>query len=164
MAQLWKLPIVFVIENNQYGMGTSVQRASATTELYKRGASFGIPGEKANGMDVLEMRAAGEKAIEYARSGKGPFILEAATYRYRGHSMSDPAKYRSKEEVAKVRQESDPIDNMRHLLLEQKISDEDTLKSLDKDVKSIVTKAADFAQENPEPDPQELYTDILLEA
>ena len=164
MAQLWKLPIVFVIENNQYGMGTSVQRASATTELYKRGASFGIPGEKANGMDVLEMRAAGEKAIEYARSGKGPFILEAATYRYRGHSMSDPAKYRSKEEVAKVRQESDPIDNMRHLLLEQKISDEDSLKSLDKDVKSIVTKAADFAQENPEPDPQELYTDILLEA
>ena len=164
MAQLWKLPIVFVIENNQYGMGTSVQRASATTELYKRGASFGIPGEKANGMDVLEMRAAGEKATEYARSGKGPFILEAATYRYRGHSMSDPAKYRSKEEVAKVRQESDSIDNMRHLLLEQKISDEVSLKTLDKDVKSIVTKAADFAQENPEPDPQELYTDILLEA
>ena len=158
MAQLWKLPIVFVIENNKYGMGTSVQRASATTELYKRGASFGIPGEKADGMDVLAMRAAGENAIEHAR------ILEAETYRYRGHSMSDPAKYRSKEEVAKVRQESDPIDNMRHLLLEHKITDEDSLKSLDKDIKSIITKAADFAQENPEPDPQELYTDILLEA
>ncbi len=164
MAGLWKLPIVYIIENNQYGMGTSVQRASSTTELYRRGEAFGIPGEKANGMDVLEMRAAGEKALDHARSGKGPYILEAATYRYRGHSMSDPAKYRSKEEVAKVRQESDPIDNMRKLLLAQKIIDEDSLKDIDKEVKAVVTKAADFAQENPEPAPEELYTDILLEA
>ena len=115
-------------------------------------------------MDVLEMRAAGEKVLEYARSGKGPYILEAATYRYRGHSMSDPAKYRSKEEVAKVRQENDTIDNMRKLLLDQKITDEDSLKDIDKEIKSIITKAADYAQENPEPDPQELYTEILLEA
>jgi pyruvate dehydrogenase E1 component alpha subunit len=164
MAELWKLPIVYIIENNQYGMGTSVKRASATTELYKRGVSFGIPGEKVSGMDVLAMRAAGEKALDFARSGKGPYILEAATYRYRGHSMSDPAKYRSKEEVAKMRQESDPIDNMRRLLLDQQIADEDTLKDIDKDVKAIIIKAADFAQENPEPDPKELYTDILAEA
>jgi pyruvate dehydrogenase E1 component alpha subunit len=163
MAALWKLPVVYVIENNRYGMGTAVERASATTELYRRGDSFGIPGQHVDGMDVLEVKAAGEKAAARCREGKGPFILEMKTYRYRGHSMSDPAKYRDKEEVSKVRKESDPIDNLRDKLIEHKVTDETALKEIDKDVKAIVTTAADFAQQSPEPDPSELYTDVLVQ-
>ncbi|MHA1598315.1 MAG: pyruvate dehydrogenase (acetyl-transferring) E1 component subunit alpha [Alphaproteobacteria bacterium] len=163
MAQLWSLPVVYVIENNKYGMGTSIERASATTELYRRGSAHGIPGEQVDGMDVLAVRSAAEKALKYCRSGKGPYILEMKTYRYRGHSMSDPAKYRSKEEVSKVRKESDPIDNLRHLLLAKKITTEEALKDIDRDIKAIVVEAATFAQESPEPDPSELYTDILVE-
>ncbi|NQV48781.1 MAG: pyruvate dehydrogenase (acetyl-transferring) E1 component subunit alpha [Rhodospirillaceae bacterium] len=163
MAELWKLPIVYVIENNRYGMGTSIERASATTDLYHRGAAHGIPGEPVDGMDVLAVKAAAEKALKYCRSGKGPYILEMKTYRYRGHSMSDPAKYRSKDEVTKVRKESDPIDNLRDLILAGKISSEEALKDIDKQVKAIVTAAAEFAQESPEPDLAELYTDILVE-
>lgn len=164
MAQLWSLPVVFIVENNRYGMGTSIERASATVELYQRGSAHGIPGAHVDGMDVLAVRDAGEKALKHCRTGKGPYILEMKTYRYRGHSMSDPAKYRSKEEVSKVRKESDPIDNLRELILKHKVSSEEELKEIDKQVKAVVTEAAAFAQESPEPDPSELYTDILLEA
>ncbi len=164
MAALWKLPIVYVIENNKYAMGTSVERGSSNVELAQRGAAHGIPGEQVNGMDVIEVAEKGAKALEHARSGKGPFILEMKTYRYRGHSMSDPAKYRSKDEVQKMRKESDPIDNLRHTILEGKHADEEALKQLDKEIKSTVTAAAEFAQQSPEPDPEELYTDVLREA
>ena len=164
MAELWKLPVIYVIENNRYGMGTSIERASATTELYQRGASFGIPGAQVDGMDILAVKAAAEKAAARCRAGKGPFILEMKTYRYRGHSMSDPAKYRDKEEVSKVRKESDPIDNLRDKLIAAKAADEAMLKDIYKDIKAIVTAAAEFAQASGEPDPSELFTDILVEA
>ena len=163
MAQLWKLPVIYVIENNRYGMGTSIERASATTELYRRGDSFGIPGKQGDGMDVIAVKEAGEKAAQWCRAGKGPFILEMKTYRYRGHSMSDPAKYRDKEEVSKVRKESDPIDNLRDKLISSKVADEAALKEIDKDIKAVVTAAAEFAQNSQEPDPSELYTDILVD-
>lgn len=164
MAQLWLLPVLYIVENNKYAMGTSIERASATVDLYQRGAAHGIPGEQVDGMDVVAVREATARATEYIRAGKGPFILEMMTYRYRGHSMSDPAKYRTKEEVSKVRQEQDSIDNLRELILESKAADEATLKDIDKDIKTIVTNAADFAKESPEPDLSELYTDILVEA
>ena len=164
MAELWKLPIVYVIENNKYGMGTSIERASSTTNLSDRGAAHGIPGTQVDGMDVIKVKEAAEMALAHCRSGKGPYILEMITYRYRGHSMSDPAKYRSKEEVSKVRKESDPIDNLRHVLMDGKMTSEEALKELDREIKAIVTEAATFAQESPEPDPAELYTDILVEA
>ena len=164
MAALWKLPVVYIIENNRYGMGTSVERASATTELYRHGEAFGIPGERVDGMDVLAVRAAGEQAIEYARSGQGPYILEMQTYRYRGHSMSDPAKYRTKEEVDKFRNERDPIEHIRKRLLDAKIVDEAALKAIDTEIRKIVSDAAEFSQQSPEPDPSELWTDILVGA
>ena len=164
MASLWKLPVVYVIENNRYGMGTSVERASATTDLYRHGEAFSIPGERVDGMDVLAVRAAGEKAVEYARSGKGPYILEMQTYRYRGHSMSDPAKYRTKEEVDKYRNERDPIDHVRKILLDEKKTDEAALKAVDAEIRKIVNDAAEYAQHSPEPDPSELWTDVLVEA
>ncbi|MBX3487822.1 pyruvate dehydrogenase (acetyl-transferring) E1 component subunit alpha [Parvibaculum sp.] len=163
MAELWRLPVVYVIENNQYAMGTSVARASAQTNLSKRGASFNIPGEQVDGMDVRAVRAAGEKAAEFCRSGKGPYILEMMTYRYRGHSMSDPAKYRAREEVAKMRQEHDPIEQVRARLLAGKHVTEDELKEIDKEIKAVVNDAAEFAQSSPEPDPSELWTDVLAE-
>ncbi len=164
MAKLWDLPVVFVIENNQYAMGTSVERSSAETELFKRGSSFEIKGLQVDGMNVLEVRDAAKTAIQYARDGKGPIILEMKTYRYRGHSMSDPAKYRSRDEVTKTRSERDPIDMVKHRLIEEKWIDEAGLKAIDKDIKAIVADAAEFAQTSPEPDPSELYTDVLLEA
>ena len=163
MSALWSLPVVYVIENNKYGMGTSIERSSAkSTELYHRGQAYGIPGMQVDGMDVLAVKEAGGKAAAHARSGKGPFILEMATYRYRGHSMSDPAKYRAKEEVQKMRQERDPIERLRHLLLDKKLADEATLKELDRGVKAVVSEAAEFAQTSPEPDPSELYTEIYV--
>ncbi len=165
MASLWKLPVVYIIENNQYAMGTAVTRAAAKSEeLYARGAAFGIPGEQVDGMDVRAVRAAGEKAVAHCRSGKGPYILEMKTYRYRGHSMSDPAKYRSKEEVQKMRQEHDPIEQVKARLLKGGKKSEEDLKEIDKEIRAIVTEAADFAQTSPEPDPSELWTDILVEA
>jgi len=160
MAKLWDLPVVYVIENNQYGMGTSVKRASATTELWRRGASFDIPGEPVDGMDVRAVKAAGDMALEHARSGKGPFIMEMLTYRYRGHSMSDPAKYRAREEVQKMRDERDPIEQVRHRLEEKGWATEDRLKDIDKEIRRVVNEAAEFAQADPEPDPSELWTDI----
>ena len=163
MAALWKLPVVYIIENNRYGMGTSVERASAVTELYRHGESFGIPGERVDGMDVVAVKAAGEKAVEHARNG-GPYILEMQTYRYRGHSMSDPAKYRTKEEVDKYRNERDPIDHVRKLLLDGKLTDEAALKAVDAEVRKTVNDAAEFAQHSPEPDPSELWTDVLVGA
>ncbi|MFK0165439.1 pyruvate dehydrogenase (acetyl-transferring) E1 component subunit alpha [Rhizobium sp. NPDC090279] len=162
MAQLWKLPVIFVIENNRYAMGTSTARATAQADFSKRGASFGIPGIQVDGMDVRAVKAAADEAVAHCRSGKGPIILEMLTYRYRGHSMSDPAKYRSKDEVQKMRSEHDPIEQVRVRLLEKGWATEDDLKDIDKDVRDIVADSADFAQNNPEPDASELYTDILL--
>ncbi len=163
MARLWHLPVVYVIENNKYAMGTSIERSSAQVDLSQRGASFMIPGEKVDGMDVRAVKAAGDKAVEMCRAGEGPYILEMLTYRYRGHSMSDPAKYRSKEEVQKMRAEHDPIEQVRQRLLEQGAADEASLKDIDKEVRALVAEAAEFAQQDPEPDPSELYTDILVE-
>ena len=162
MAELWRLPVVYVIENNQYAMGTAVARASAQADLSKRGESFNIPGRQVDGMDVLAVKAAGEEAVAWCRAGKGPIILEMKTYRYRGHSMSDPAKYRSKDEVQKMRSEHDPIDQVRTKLLGQGLADEAALKEIDREVKAIVADAAEFAQHSPEPDPSELMTDIVL--
>ncbi len=162
MAELWKLPVIFVIENNQYAMGTSVNRASSEDQLYKRGESFRIPGIQVDGMDVLAVRGAAEVAVEWVRSGKGPILLEMKTYRYRGHSMSDPAKYRSRDEVQEVREKSDPIERAKAELLEFGVKEEE-LKTLDKEIRKIVSEAADFAETSPEPDVKELYTDILVE-
>jgi pyruvate dehydrogenase E1 component alpha subunit len=163
MAELWKLPVVYVIENNQYAMGTAITRSSAETHLYKRGASFGIPGAEVDGMDVLAVKAAAEQAAEHARSGKGPFILEMKTYRYRGHSMSDPAKYRTREEVDEVRKTRDPIEHVEQLLEKNGWADEAALKAIDGEVKRIVADAAEFARTSPEPEPSELYTDVYTE-
>lgn len=160
MASLWKLPVLFVIENNQYAMGTSLKRASSTPALYTRGEAFGIPGEAVDGMDVLAVREAGARAASHCRSGSGPYILEMNTYRYRGHSMSDPAKYRTREEVQRVREERDPIEHLRDLLLKDSVATEEQLKGVDRKIKSIVGDAAQFAQESPEPDPAELWTDV----
>ncbi len=165
MAALWQLPVIYVIENNAYGMGTSVKRAAAQSEeLYNRGQAYGIPGNQVDGMDVLAVKDAGEKAAAHSRGGKGPMILEMMTYRYRGHSMSDPAKYRSREEVQKVRTERDPIERLRPLLLEKGGFEEAKLKEVDKEVKEVVSDAAEFAQTSPEPDPSELYTDVYVDS
>ncbi len=164
MAKLWDLPVVYVIENNQYAMGTSVKRSSATTDLWKRGVSFGIPGEPVDGMDVRAVKAAGDMALEHARSGKGPFILEMMTYRYRGHSMSDPAKYRAREEVQKMREEHDPIEQVRRRLEEKGWASEEQLKDIDKNIRRVINEAAEFAQADPEPDPSELWTDVYAKA
>ena len=160
MAKLWKLPVIYVIENNQYGMGTSVARASATTNLSQRGRSFEIPGEQVDGMDVRAVKAAGDKAVKWCRDGNGPIILEMLTYRYRGHSMSDPAKYRSKDEVDKVRTEHDPIEQVRSRLLKKGFASEDALKKVDADVRAIINEAAEFATNDAEPDPAELWSDV----
>ncbi|HXF88380.1 MAG TPA: pyruvate dehydrogenase (acetyl-transferring) E1 component subunit alpha [Xanthobacteraceae bacterium] len=164
MAKLWKLPVVYVIENNQYGMGTSLARASATTNLSQRGASFDIPGEQVDGMDVRAVKAAGERAVKWCSEGRGPIILEMLTYRYRGHSMSDPAKYRTREEVEKVRTEHDPIEQSRKRILAMKWASEEQLKKIEAELRSIVNEAAEFAIHDPEPDPSELYTDVYAEA
>ena len=163
MAALWGLPVIFVIENNQYAMGTSQQRSTSSAEIYERGQAFGIPGEAVDGMDVLAVKAAGQVAVNHCRSGKGPYILEIKTYRYRGHSMSDPAKYRTREEVQKVREEKDAIEHIRDLLLTGKHCGEDDLKMIDKEIKAIVNDSAEFAKESPEPVPEELWTDIYAE-
>ena len=160
MASLWKLPCIFIVENNQYAMGTSLKRASSTPALYTRGEAFGIPGEAVDGMDVIAVRDATQSAVAHCREGKGPYILEMNTYRYRGHSMSDPAKYRTREEVQKMREEKDPIDHVRKLLVDGGDASEDDLKAVDKDIKAIVNEAAKFAQDSPEPDPSELWTDV----
>src|SRR4030088_872720 len=159
MAELWKLPVIYIIENNRYAMGTSVTRSSAQTDFSKRGISFNIPGQQVDGMDVRAVKAAGDKAVAWCREGKGPYILEMQTYRYRGHSMSDPAKYRTREEVDKVRHDQDPIEQVRNRLLAAKVSEQE-LKTIDAEVREIVNAAADFAQHDPEPDPSELYTDV----
>ena len=162
MAELWSLPVVFVIENNQYAMGTSVQRATKSPSLWERGAAYGIEGEEVDGMDVLAVRAAGQKAVEHCRAGKGPYILEVMTYRYRGHSMSDPAKYRTRDEVQKMREERDAIEQVRKRLLEADAT-EDELKAIDKEIKAIVNASAEFSKESPEPALSELWTDIYVD-
>lgn len=162
MAELWKLPIIFVIENNQYAMGTSVNRASSEDQLYRRGESFRIPGIQVDGMDVLAVRGAAEVALDWVRSGKGPVLLEMKTYRYRGHSMSDPAKYRSRDEVQSVRDNSDPIEGAKELLAAMGVA-EDEFKAIDKEIRAVVAASADYAETSPEPEPGELYTDVLVE-
>ena len=162
MAALWQLPVIFVIENNQYGMGTSVTRAAAGRTLSDRGKAYGIPGMQVDGMDVLAVRTAGAEAIAHCREGKGPYILEMQTYRYRGHSMSDPAKYRTREEVDAMRKQRDPLDQLKEKLIKDGVSDE-KLRAIDARVKTVVSESADFAMNSPEPDPAELWTDILIE-
>jgi pyruvate dehydrogenase E1 component alpha subunit len=163
MAALWRLPVVYVIENNQYAMGTSVERSSSETHLFKRGASFNIPGSQVDGMDVSAVLGAGQEAASHARSGKGPIILEMKTYRYRGHSMSDPGKYRTRDEIDAVRKTRDPIDHLRDRLESEGLADEAKLKAIDAEVKAVVADAAEFARTAPEPAPEELYTDIYVE-
>ncbi len=160
MAELWSLPVIFVIENNQYAMGTSVKRATKSTTLFGRGTAYGIPGEQVDGMDVLAVKEAAEKAVAHCRAGKGPYILEMMTYRYRGHSMSDPAKYRTREEVEKIKSEKDCIEHVRDLLTQSGLASEEELKAIDKDIKEIVNDSAEFAKISPEPDLTELWTDI----
>ncbi len=161
MAALWDLPVLFVIENNQYGMGTSVSRSSAG-QLYRRGEGYGIPGEQVDGMDVFAVQAAARQALDYIRGGNGPYILEVMTYRYRGHSMSDPAKYRTKEEVSSFKEERDPITSVKDMLQKAGVAEEE-IKEIDKEIKAIVNESAKFAQESPEPDESELWTDVLVE-
>ncbi|MAI49359.1 MAG: pyruvate dehydrogenase (acetyl-transferring) E1 component subunit alpha [Rhodospirillaceae bacterium] len=163
MAELWSLPVIYVIENNRYGMGTSVARASAAKELYRMGEPYGMPGEQVDGMDVAAVHAAAKKAVRYCRGGNGPFVLEMLTYRYRGHSMSDPARYRTKEEVSDMRDNHDPIANLSKVIVESGAKTEADLKEIDKEVRAIVVAAVEFAQESSEPDPSELYTDVLVE-
>ena len=160
MAELWKLPVIYVIENNRYAMGTAITRSSAEVNLSRRGISFNIPGEQVDGMDVRAVKEAGAKAAAWCRTGKGPFILEMLTYRYRGHSMSDPAKYRTREEVEEVRTHHDPIDMVRHRILERKIATEDALKKIDAGVRDLINNAAEFATHDPEPAAAELYTNV----
>jgi len=160
MAAIWDLPVIFVIENNQYAMGTAQARSTSTPDIYTRGEAFGIPGEAVDGMDVLAVKAASERATAHCRSGKGPYILEVKTYRYRGHSMSDPAKYRTREEVQKMRSERDPIEQVRDLLLTGKHATEEDLKAIDKEIKEVVNQSAEFARTSPEPALEELWTDI----
>lgn len=162
MSALWKLPVLYVIENNQYGMGTSVARHAAGT-LYSRGAGYNIPGEQVDGMDIFAVQAAARQALDYVRSGNGPYILEMMTYRFRGHSMSDPAKYRTKEEVAKYKDERDPLDRVRHRMTHEASLSEDVLKAIETEIRAIVTDAADFAVESPELAPEELWTNVLVE-
>ncbi len=165
MAALWKLPVIYVIENNKYAMGTSAIRHSASgQELFRRGEAYGIPGMPVDGMDVTAVREAAQIASEHCRAGKGPYILEMNTYRYRGHSMSDPAKYRTKDEVNEMRSQHDPIENIRKILIDGGHASEDDLKAIDKEIKAIVADSAEFAQTSPEPDVAELWTDVLVEA
>ena len=160
MAAFWKLPVIFVIENNQYAMGTAQERSTSSPEIYTRGDSFGIKGEAVDGMDVVAVRDAGMKAAAHCRAGKGPYILEIKTYRYRGHSMSDPAKYRTREEVQKMRAQRDPIESIRSLLVSEKLSTEEEIKIIDKEIKEIVNSCAEYAKESPEVPAEELWTDI----
>jgi pyruvate dehydrogenase E1 component alpha subunit len=163
MAKLWNLPVLYIIENNEYGMGTSVERSCSTTDLYKRGASFEIPGEQVNGMSYIDVYKATAKAIEKIRAGFGPYIIEVKTYRYRGHSMSDPGKYRSKEEVEEVKTQHDAIDFVKNLGLNVAKISEAEFETIEKRVKDIMKDVIEFAQSSPEPDEAELYTDILVE-
>jgi len=162
LAALFKLPVLYVIENNRYGMGTSVDRASASKDLSQNGAPWGIPGRKVDGMDVSAVYQAAKQAVDYVRAGNGPYLLEMQTYRYRGHSMSDPAKYRTREEVQKMRAEHDPIDHARAALIQAGVP-EDKLKAIEDEIRQIIQDAAEFAQKSPEPDPAELWTDVLAE-
>ena len=162
MAKLWKLPVIFIVENNKYAMGTAIERSSSTTDFSQRGRSFDIPGEQVDGMDVRAVKAVADRVVKWVREGNGPYILEMNTYRYRGHSMSDPAKYRSKEEVQKMREEHDPIEQVRRRILEGKIASEEDLKAVDVRVRETMNAAAEFAQSDAEPDPRELWTDVLL--
>jgi pyruvate dehydrogenase E1 component alpha subunit len=164
MAKLWKLPVVFVIENNKYAMGTSVERSAATTDFSQRGRSFDIPGEQVDGMDVRAVKATADRVLKWVRDGNGPYILEMLTYRYRGHSMSDPAKYRTREEVQKMREDHDPIEQVRRRLLEGRLISEEDMKGIDAEVRATINGAAEFAQSDAEPDDSELYTDVLRSA
>jgi pyruvate dehydrogenase E1 component alpha subunit len=162
MAALWKLPVVFIIENNEYGMGTSTKRASSNTEFFRRGEPFGIPGRQVNGMDVLEVARVAREVCDWVRAGNGPYLLELKTYRYRGHSMSDPAKYRSKEEVQTYKDQKDPINSLKEWMIAEGIATEESLKEIERQVKEVVNEAAEFAKTSPEPDESELWTHVLV--
>ncbi len=162
MAALWKLPVLYIVENNEYAMGTSTARATANTQLYKRGENFGIPGKQVDGMDVLAVREAALEAIEHIRSGKGPFLLEMKTYRYRGHSMSDPAKYRSKEEVTNIRELNDPINKLQDYIVKNFKAKEELFKNIEKDIKDNINEAVEFSTNSPEPAKEELYTNVYI--
>ena len=162
MAALWKLPVVYIVENNGYSMGTSIARHCSIKDLYKRGESFGIPGIQIDGMNLLEVMQKGKEAVDYVRQGNGPIFIEMQTYRYRGHSMSDPGNYRSKEEVANMREHHDPINLYREYLLKNKFCTEEDLKTIDKEIKQIIEETVEFAQNSPEPDPDELYTEVYI--
>ncbi len=163
MAALWKLPVIFIIENNEYAMGTSVKRSSANTEMYRRGEAFGIPGRQVNGMDVLEVYRNAQEVVKWVKEGNGPYLLEMKTYRYRGHSMSDPAKYRSREEVDSVRDNKDPINHLKDWMMGEKIVKEAELKVIEDDIKQIIKETEEFAKSSPEPDESELWTDVTQE-
>jgi pyruvate dehydrogenase E1 component alpha subunit len=163
MAALWKLPVIYIIENNEYAMGTSVQRSTAAPDLYKRGENFGIPGIRVDGMDVFAVREAGREAVAHVRAGRGPILLEMKTYRYRGHSMSDPAKYRSKEEVSEFKENKDPIENLKNYLIAGKMANEQSFKDIEKEIKEIINDAVEFSKNSPEPEATELFTDIYSE-
>lgn len=161
MAAMWKLPVVFIIENNHYAMGTSTRRSTSNDDYYKRGEIFGIPGVQVNGQNVLEVFEAGKKVVEHVRAGKGPYVMEMETYRYRGHSMSDPAKYRTKEEVEEYKEKHDPIENVKRIIFSENFASEDDLKKVEDEIKAIINDAVEFAKSSPEPDANELFTDIL---
>ena len=163
MAKLWDLPVIYVVENNKYAMGTSIARSSSEPLLYRRGEAHRIPGLQVDGMDVLAVRGAADVALEWTRGGKGPILIEFLTYRYRGHSMSDPARYRTREEVQGVREHNDPIDHAAKELEKLGVK-EDELKAIDKEIKDIVVEAAKYAEDAPEPEASELYTDVLVES
>ncbi len=160
MASLWKLPVIYVIENNEYAMGTSVSRSSSTTELYKRGEGFGIPGYQVNGMDIFEVMDAAKMASAHVRDGKGPILLEMKSYRYRGHSMSDPGNYRTKEEVQNVKETSDCIEHLKQYLIDNKIISDDECKKHDKEIQNTVKESITFSEQSNLPDPLELYTEV----
>jgi pyruvate dehydrogenase E1 component alpha subunit len=162
MAALWKLPVLFIIENNQYAMGTSVSRSSSVPDLHMRGTGFGIPNKQVDGMDILKVREAAAEAVAYIRSGKGPYLLEVKTYRYRGHSMSDPGNYRTKDEVESVKTNRDPIQNFLEVMKkEYKVTDSE-IEAVDNRIKDVMKEVVEFAKSSPEPDISELYTDILI--
>ena len=161
MAKLWNLPILYVIENNKYGMGTSTARHAAG-EHYRRGEGFDIPGEQVDGQDIFAVREAAAKALDYVRSGNGPYILEMMTYRTRGHSMSDPGNYRTKEEVDDYKTSKDPINRLKGVMFDEGVK-EDELKEIDKEIKAIIKETEEFAKTSPEPAAEELWTDVLVE-
>ena len=161
LAMLWKLPVIFIIENNNYAMGTSVERTSNVTDLYKLGLSYDMPSKPVDGMNVVTVYEEMKEAVAHVRAGKGPMLIEMKTYRYKGHSMSDPAKYRTREELNKYR-DKDPIANLKLYIDEHKAATDEELNKIDAKIKKIVAESVEFAEESPYPDPSALYEDVYV--